>query len=87
MESISILKYLHKLHYTSQNVACVDDRKNMRIRITKSEYQAYLQALSDYLEDMEQFCRSRNVGYIRVNTANAIEKELLNRLYETEAIR
>ena len=65
----------------------IDDRKNMRMRITKSEYQAYLQALSDYLQDMEQFCRSRNIGYVRVNTANKIEKELLNQLYETEAIR
>lgn len=65
----------------------IDDAKNIRMRITKGEYQAYLQALSDYLKDMEQFCRSRSVGYIRVNTANPIEKELLNQLYETEAIR
>lgn len=79
--------YFGRMQLLDAESVDVDDRKNMRIRITKSEYQAYLQALSDYLEDMEQFCRSRNVGYIRVNTANAIEKELLNRLYETEAIR
>ena len=65
----------------------IDDRKNMRMRITKNEYKAYLQALSEYLADMKQFCRSRNVGYVTVNTAKPIEKELLNQLYETEAIR
>ncbi len=65
----------------------IDDRKNLRMRITKSEYKAYLQALTEYLEDMKQFCRSRNVGYVTINTANPMEKELLNQLYETEAIR
>ena len=65
----------------------MDDKKNMRMRISKSEYKAYLQALSDYLEDMKQFCRSRNVGYVTVNTARPIEKELLNQLHEMEAIR
>jgi len=65
----------------------IEDKKNMRMRITKNEYKAYLQALSEYLEDMKQFCRSRNVGYVTVNTAKPIEKELLNQLYETEAIR
>ena len=57
------------------------------MRITKNESKAYLQALSEYLADMKQFCRSRNVGYVTVNTAKPIEKELLNQLYETEAIR
>lgn len=64
-----------------------EDAKNIRMRITKNEYNAYLQALNEYLEDMKQFCRSRNVGYVTVNTANPVEKELLNQLYETEAIR
>lgn len=79
--------YFGRMHLLDAEAVDADDRKNMRMRITKSEYQAYLQALSDYLEDVEQFCRSRNVGYVRVNTANPIEKELLNKLYETEAIR
>ena len=79
--------YFGRMQLLDAEAVDVDDRKNMRLRITKSEYQAYLQALADYLKDMEEFCRSRNVGYIRVNTAKPIEKELLNRLYETEAIR
>jgi len=79
--------YFGRLQLLDAESVDIDDRKNMRIRITKSEYKAYLQALSGYLEDMKQFCRSRNVGYVTVNTANPIEKELLNSLYETEAIR
>ncbi len=79
--------YFGRMQLLDAESVDVDDRKNMRLRITKSEYKAYLQALSDYLADMKQFCRSRNAGYVTVNTANAIEKELLNQLYETEAIR
>jgi len=79
--------YFGRMQLLDAEASFADDKKNMRMRITKNEYQAYLQALADYLGDMEQFCRSRNVGYVRVNTANPIEKDLLNQLYETEAIR
>ena len=79
--------YFGRMQLLDAEAADIDDRKNMRMRITKQEYKAYLQALSDYLEDMQQFCRSRNVGYITVNTGNPIEKELLVQLYEKEAIR
>ncbi len=79
--------YFGRMQLLDAEAVDIDDRKNMRMRITKNEYKAYLQALSDYLEDMKQFCRSRNVGYVTVNTAKPIEKELLNQLYETEAIR
>lgn len=79
--------YFGRMQLLDAESVDIDDRKNMRMRITKSEYKAYLQALSEYLEDMKQFCRSRNVGYVTVNSAKPIEKELLNRLYETEAIR
>ena len=79
--------YFGRMQLLDAESVDIDDGRNMRMRITKSEYKAYLQALSEYLEDMRQFCRSRNVGYVTVNTANPIEKELLNSLYETEAIR
>ncbi len=79
--------YFGRMQLLDAESVDIDDRKNMRMRITKGEYKAYLQALSEYLSDMKQFCRSRNVGYVTVNTGNPIEKELLNQLYETEAIR
>ena len=79
--------YFGRMQLVDAESLDVDDRRNMRMRITKSEYKAYLQALFEYLEDMKQFCRSRNVGYVMANTASPIEKELLNKLYETEAIR
>lgn len=79
--------YFGRMQLLDAEAVDIDDRKNLRMRITKSEYKAYLQALSGYLEDMKQFCRSRNVGYVMVNTSRPIEKELLNSLYETEAIR
>ena len=79
--------YFGRMQLLDREALDVDDKKNMRMRISKSEYKAYLQALSDYLEDMKQFCRSRNVGYVTVNTARPIEKELLNQLHEMEAIR
>ena len=79
--------YFGRMQLLDAESVDTDDRKNLRMRITKSEYKAYLQALTEYLEDMKQFCRSRNIGYVTVNTANPLEKDLLNRLYETEAIR
>ena len=79
--------YFGRVQLLDAEAVDIDDNRNLRMRITKNEYKAYLQALSDYLEDMKQFCRSRNVGYVTVNTANPIEKELLNQLYEREAIR
>ena len=79
--------YFGRMQLLDAESVDVSDKRNLRMRITKSEYKAYLRALSDYLADMKQFCRSRNVGYVTVNTAKPIEKELLNQLYETEAIR
>ena len=79
--------YFGRMQLVDAEAVDLEDGKNIRMRITKNEYNAYLQALTDYLDDMKQFCRSRKVGYVTVNTANPIEKELLNQLYETEAIR
>ena len=79
--------YFGRMQLVDAEAIELEDAKNIRMRITKNEYKAYLQALSEYLDDMKQFCRSRNVGYVTVNTANPVEKELLNQLYETEAIR
>ncbi len=79
--------YFGRIQLVDAEAASIEDHRNMRMRITKGAYQAYLEALADYLADMKAFCRSRNVAYITVNTGNPIETELLHHLYETEAIR
>ncbi|MBP3609374.1 MAG: DUF58 domain-containing protein [Lachnospiraceae bacterium] len=79
--------YSGRIHLLDAEAVTMEDERNMKLRITKHAYKAYRQALADYLADMRQFCRSRNVAYVTVTTANPIEQELLNRLYETEAVR
>jgi hypothetical protein len=59
-----------------------EDDRNMRMVINKGMYNAYKEALNEYNSEIRQFCRKRNVGYITVNTANPIEKELLNAMFE-----
>ena len=63
------------------------DTKNLKMRITKSEFEAYKEALKDYLDDIKKFCISRNVGYLRISTDTNIEKYLLEQLYETGVIK
>lgn len=80
-------EYFGRMQLLDSEAIEPEDRRNMKLRITKYAYKAYMEALSDYLADMKQFCCSRNIAYVTVNTANPIEKELLNKLYETEAVR
>lgn len=63
------------------------DERNLKMKITKSSYLAYKDALADYLGDMEKFCRSRNVSYLMVDTSKSLEKQLFGQLYEKEVIR
>ena len=63
------------------------DEKNLKLRISKSEFEAYKEALKDYLQDVKDFCSSRGVSYIIANTEKEVEKVLLEQLYETGVIK
>jgi len=63
------------------------DEKNLKLKISRSEFEAYKEALSDYLKEVRSFCISRNVSYVLANTEKNIEKRLLEQLFETGVIR
>ena len=63
------------------------DDKNFKIRITKSEFEAYQQALNDYLEDIKSFCIGRQINYLFIKSEDEIEKVLFEQLYERGAVK
>lgn len=63
------------------------DEKNMKININKSEFNAYKEALRDYLKSIKDFCSSRDVDYILLTTDKDIERALLEKLYGTGVIK
>lgn len=63
------------------------DERNMKMNILKSEFNAYKEALRDYLKDIKDFCSSRGVDYIMINTDQEVERALLEKLYGTGVIK
>ena len=58
----------------------MEDPKNMRIKINRSNQLAYAEALKDMHEDMLSFCASREADFIRVCTDQPLEKMLFKEL-------
>ena len=58
----------------------VSDSKNLKIRITKSLLDSYKRAFDDYMEDMREFCKKRDVGFVSLRTNEPIERVLFGDL-------
>lgn len=63
------------------------DEKNMKMKISKSEFESYQRALSDFLGDMKAFCAGRQMSYLLLNSDENIEKSLFEQLYEMEVVK
>lgn len=63
------------------------DDKNLKMRITKSEFEVYQQALNDYLEDIKSFCMGRQIPYVFIKSEDEIEKVLFEQLYERGIVK
>ncbi len=70
----------------SETVDRLDDR-NIKLNITKSDYEAYLKALDDYLKDIETFVKKRNLSYLHGISTDPIEKLFFEQLYESGVIK
>lgn len=57
----------------------VDDR-NIKMKISKSDYKAYHQALDEYQADIKKFCNSRGVHFLTANSKDPVEKVLFGQL-------
>jgi uncharacterized protein (DUF58 family) len=63
------------------------DDKNMKLRITKSNYIAYKQALNDYISDIKSFCSARGVHFFSVDSESPVEKLIFGQLLESGDVR
>jgi len=63
------------------------DERNMKLRITKSNYLAYKEALSDYIADMKKFCSARGVRFFSVDSDTPVEKLIFGKLMESGDVR
>ncbi|MCH5180873.1 MAG: DUF58 domain-containing protein [Erysipelotrichales bacterium] len=61
--------------------------KSLKINITRGAYEAYQQAVKDYLADIKNFCKSRGVDYLLLSSDSNIEKLLLEQLYAKGVIK
>ena len=64
----------------------MEDPKNLRIRINRSNQLAYEEALRDMKEELRSFCASRGADFISVSTGNPIEKMLFKELLKVGII-
>jgi uncharacterized protein (DUF58 family) len=63
------------------------DQRNMKMKITKSNYLAYKHALSDYIDDIKKFSSSRGVRFFTVDSETPVEKLIFGKLIESGDIR
>ena len=58
----------------------LEDPKNMRIKISRSNQLAYDEALKDFKADLRSFCISRGAEFVSVSTEYPLEKMLFKEL-------
>ena len=58
----------------------ISDNKNMRLRINANLQKAYNEALTDFKNDIKEFCVKRDVDYISISTDTPIETVLFKEL-------
>ncbi len=63
------------------------DLRNLKINITRGEYDAYRRALKDYLEDIKQFTRKRGITYLFGRSDANVEKLFFEQMYESGVIK
>ena len=58
----------------------MEDLRNLRIKINRSNHLAYAEALKDMQSEIKTFCASRGVDFISVSTDQPLEKMLFKEL-------
>ena len=58
----------------------VEDIKNLKLKINRSNHLAYAEALTDMKEEIRSFCVSRGADFISVSTDQPLEKMLFKEL-------
>lgn len=63
------------------------DERNIKMKITKSDYLAYQMALKDYQDDIKKFCASRGVHFISAHSDEPVEKLIFGKLEEVGTVK
>lgn len=63
------------------------DDSHLKLNITKSDYEAYLKALYDYLKDIQAFVNKRGLSYLHGISNEPVEKLFFEQLYESGVIK
>ena len=58
----------------------MEDTKNLKLKINRSNHIAYSEALEDLKEELKSFCASRGADFISVSTDHPLEKMLFKEL-------
>lgn len=72
--------YSGRVNLIDTEAGGMEDPKNMRIKITRSNQLAYEEALKHMKEELRSFCASRGADFVSVSTAEPLEKMLFKEL-------
>jgi uncharacterized protein (DUF58 family) len=78
--------YTGRVHLIDSEAPTLEDEKNMKIKIDRSNLSAYEQALADQQNELRTFCHSRGADFITVCTDKPIEKVLFKELLKVGII-
>ena len=78
--------YTGRVHLIDSEAPTLEDEKNMKIKIDRSNLNAYEQALLFQQEELRSFCHSRGADFITVCTDKPIEKVLFKELLKAGII-
>jgi uncharacterized protein (DUF58 family) len=63
------------------------DERNLRIKITKSDFKAYQQALNDYQQEIKNFCNARGAHFITVSSKDSVERLIFDKLAQVGTVK
>lgn len=72
--------YVGRVNLIDSESVDISDNKNMRLRINANLQKAYNEALTDFKNDIKEFCVKRDVDYISISTDTPIETVLFKEL-------
>lgn len=72
--------YTGRMHLIDSETEDLFDGKNMRMRVTGAMQKAYDMAYRAIVEDIREFCASRGVGFVSLNTQMPVQKAIFQEL-------
>ena len=72
--------YTDRVNLIDSESTDMADARNLKIRINKSMQQAFKEAVTAFYDDIQDFCRRRDAGFISLDCEEPIEKALFSEL-------